>query len=210
MSSAAATARATGPRTPEGKLASSLNATTHGLTSKSPLLPGEDPAEFEQFRNAAIARYSPQNAADLATVQEFADASWRLRRIAAQEARLVEVELRRMQIQAKSDRALAEILEAFEGDPDTLTAIAYERLMNSKTILNLHRHESRLSRRLSQIQPELSRMAELRKIRRVCESRRERQNTLPEFPDEVSSSIQPDPVEAPSDRPCDPQRRAVE
>ncbi len=182
MSSAAATARATGPRTAQGKLASSLNATTHGLTSKSPLLPGEDPAEFEQFRTAVFARYAPQNALDLATVSEYADASWRLRRIADQEARLVEVELLRMRIQCKSDRALAEFLDTFEGDQGTLTAIAYERLMNSKTLPNLHRHESRLSRRLSQIQPELARMAQLQKIRKVCESRGERQNAFPAFP----------------------------
>ncbi|HSU30291.1 MAG TPA: hypothetical protein VLJ11_03565, partial [Bryobacteraceae bacterium] len=35
----------TGPRTPEGKRASSRNSFQHGLYSKQLVLPGEDPAE---------------------------------------------------------------------------------------------------------------------------------------------------------------------
>ena len=54
MSTAAAIAKASGPRTPEGKSISSQNAITHGLTAKSPLLPSESPAEFEAFRDAIL------------------------------------------------------------------------------------------------------------------------------------------------------------
>ena len=41
--------RSTGPRTEEGKAASSLNSLKHGLTAKTVVLPGEDPAEYHSF-----------------------------------------------------------------------------------------------------------------------------------------------------------------
>jgi hypothetical protein len=44
--------RSTGPRTVEGKQASSANATSHGLTSRSTVLPGEDPEEYALFHLA--------------------------------------------------------------------------------------------------------------------------------------------------------------
>jgi len=46
----------TGPRTEEGKAASSLNSLKHGLTAKTVLLPGEDPALFESggIRSVAV------------------------------------------------------------------------------------------------------------------------------------------------------------
>jgi hypothetical protein len=39
-------ARSTGPRTPEGKSRSRLNALKHGLTARTLVLPGEDPEAF--------------------------------------------------------------------------------------------------------------------------------------------------------------------
>ena len=40
-----------GPKTAEGKAASSKNAIKHGLLSDEALLPGEDEDRFEQFAN---------------------------------------------------------------------------------------------------------------------------------------------------------------
>ena len=38
----------TGPRTAEGKLASSANALSHGLTARNPLLPGENLEQYQE------------------------------------------------------------------------------------------------------------------------------------------------------------------
>jgi hypothetical protein len=39
--------KATGPRSDDGKAWAARNALLHGLCSLAPVLPGEDPAEFE-------------------------------------------------------------------------------------------------------------------------------------------------------------------
>ena len=39
--------KSTGPRTPEGKTASSMNALKHGADARSAVIPGEDPAAYD-------------------------------------------------------------------------------------------------------------------------------------------------------------------
>ena len=46
----------------DGKARSSQNAFKHGLSAKTPLLPGEDPAEFAAFSEALIEDLAPQGA----------------------------------------------------------------------------------------------------------------------------------------------------
>ena len=52
----------TGPRTPEGKQRSCLNATRHGLTSQNPLLPTEDPEAYQKFCDEYVADLKPKGA----------------------------------------------------------------------------------------------------------------------------------------------------
>ena len=53
------TTAATGPRTDAGKQRSSLNATKHGMYSERPVIPGEDPAEWDRFRKEILANLDP-------------------------------------------------------------------------------------------------------------------------------------------------------
>src|SRR5438093_658802 len=39
-----------GPRTADGKRQSAMNALKHGLTARTPVLPGEDPKEYEDLK----------------------------------------------------------------------------------------------------------------------------------------------------------------
>src|SRR5215831_5608041 len=62
----------TGPRSPEGKAVSSRNALKLGLYSQSDILPGEDPAEFDQLLHDFEAQFINLRHADLtAEEQEF-------------------------------------------------------------------------------------------------------------------------------------------
>jgi hypothetical protein len=49
--------KSTGPKTEEGKQRSSMNAMTHGIFSKIPLLPGENIEQFNIFEEENIKAY---------------------------------------------------------------------------------------------------------------------------------------------------------
>jgi hypothetical protein len=76
----------TGPRTPSGKLRSSLNALTHGLTGRTVLLSSEDPADHQRHAQAFFNEYQPQGPTERQLVQELIDTSWRINRVPALEA----------------------------------------------------------------------------------------------------------------------------
>jgi hypothetical protein len=163
--SASASSASSGPRTPEGKAKSSRNAIRHGLTSVSPLLPSEDQAEFDSFQSSIVTQYDPQDAEDTSIVLAYVDTLWRLRRVPVHESRLIGIELLRMKFAAKDDRDLSAFMSAL--DPQSLETLALERLSNSKTLLNLHRQESRLNRKLKDLKPDLERIMHNSKVRYI-------------------------------------------
>jgi hypothetical protein len=79
----------TGPRTEPGKQRSSQNALTHGLTSRTAVLPTENQAAYEQHCRNFRDQYQPANATETQLVQELADTSWRLNRIPLLETSLL-------------------------------------------------------------------------------------------------------------------------
>jgi len=75
-----APAIATGPRTPEGKQRSSMNACKHNLTGGTALLPSEDPEVYAAHHEAQNLQYKPVSQHETHLVKELADAMWRLDR----------------------------------------------------------------------------------------------------------------------------------
>ncbi|HME07234.1 MAG TPA: hypothetical protein VKG25_09295 [Bryobacteraceae bacterium] len=71
----------TGPRTAEGKAASSMNAMSHGLTSVKVVLPGENLADFQHLRHSLLKEYRPDTKTERLLVEEMAAAHWRLQRV---------------------------------------------------------------------------------------------------------------------------------
>jgi hypothetical protein len=73
---------ATGPRTPEGKARSRMNAVKWGLSSLSGLLlmPGESEQELEAFEEALRADMKPVGAREELVFMEVCGCGWRLRR----------------------------------------------------------------------------------------------------------------------------------
>lgn len=73
--------QSTGPRSPEGKSISALNALTHGLSSSRPDHPFESTAEFFQFRDAFMAQLNPSGPIETFLASRVAATAWRLRRV---------------------------------------------------------------------------------------------------------------------------------
>ncbi len=65
-----------GPRSPEGKLASSRNSLKHGLASAQPIIPGEDRAEFEALLSGLLDEHQPASATEDLLVRELAQSWW--------------------------------------------------------------------------------------------------------------------------------------
>jgi hypothetical protein len=66
----------TGPRTSQGKLASSRNSLKHGLASAQLIIPGEDPAAFNALLSALLEEHQPANPTEDLLVQEIAQSYW--------------------------------------------------------------------------------------------------------------------------------------
>jgi hypothetical protein len=81
--------RSTGPRTPEGKAASSRNAARFDLSDRRFILATECPREFERFLGAFYQEHKPATPTEITLVDTMAIARWRLIRLAGFEAGVI-------------------------------------------------------------------------------------------------------------------------
>jgi hypothetical protein len=96
--------RSTGPRTPEGKSASRMNALQHGIDARLSVLPGEDPDELEALAAEYREHYQPSTAEQTFLVETLIQSDWNRRRYARIQAELTTRLLNDMD---PADRSLA-------------------------------------------------------------------------------------------------------
>jgi len=129
----------TGPRTPEGKQRSSLNALRHGLTGHTVVIPSDDLHAYKKFCAEFFSHYSPAGPVERQLVQTIADSSWRLNRITAMEqSSLALSAVRHEDDFSTADDRCATAMAA---------ALAFEEHVN-KNVGTLSIYEQRLSRQL--------------------------------------------------------------
>ncbi len=154
-------AKSRGPKTAQGKLASSRNATTHGLTARTVVLHNESEAQFEADLRAYLDHFRPQTKPETDLVHQLAAAQWRLNRYIAIEAALLENKM--------GDQAewLDDKYEALP-EPNRL-AIAFESLSGPNgSLALLNRYQARLQR---EYQRTLKTLTDLQAARRAAESK---------------------------------------
>ena len=172
----------TGPVTPEGKLASSQNATRHGAYSTQTLIPGEDPAE----RAALLIEYQkackPVGPLESHAVDTLTDCKWKLRRL----TRIEDATYSLYTI------TLAEELAALPADPNIHLAymLQYDAI-NSKMLKRIPQQEARLHRLYAQS------MKELRALQAARHAESKDATSV------VTNQTQSDPETEPL-HPCDP------
>jgi hypothetical protein len=116
--------KSTGPKTPDGKLASRRNALRHGRTAETVIDGLEDSEDYRDFEAAIISDYDAQTAVERELVLRLASLLWRLRRIIAIETDLFQIQTEILRdrrnemltIHGKLPDQAPEVLTLAEGD----------------------------------------------------------------------------------------------
>ncbi|MCX5644073.1 MAG: hypothetical protein NTZ17_05230 [Phycisphaerae bacterium] len=72
--------KSTGPRTAQGKAVVSQNAVKHGLLAQEVVIKGEDPGEFEFYRDQMLGELAPVGQMEAMLAARVVSLSWRLQR----------------------------------------------------------------------------------------------------------------------------------
>ena len=139
----------TGPRTPEGKAVSSLNAVKTGLCGRAVLLADEEEAaDYREHVERVYTWWKPANVEEHALVQALADTQWRLESIPGLESALyAQARLRGEPLLQHPDPVAQRLL---------LTAQA--EVAEAKALKNLRLHERRLRRQFERDKAELNQL----------------------------------------------------
>lgn len=141
--------RGGGPKTPEGKARSAMNAARHGLTAETIVLPGEESSSFEELLADYVHLFAPDNRFELDLIHELAATRWRMQRAWCLETTMFGIGIRRSY---KSSTA--------EFGPDIpevgQSTLAFIQMSSENHELQLiNRYEGRLTRRFHQILAEI-------------------------------------------------------
>jgi hypothetical protein len=106
-----------GPKTQQGREASSRNATTHGAYTRNIVLPNEDPELYLQFKQQYLDEWQPVGQRERDLVVDLVNARWRMTRIVYMETAAIPVLM---------ERQRAHVAEEFKTlDEGSRTALAY-------------------------------------------------------------------------------------
>ena len=158
--------KSTGPRTPEGKAMSCMNALKHGLRAEAVVLPGEDKEEFDALFLSVVEELQPETPFQAVIVERIAGTMWRLRRSAQFDASILCAAANR----TGSDKSLDDLYrlqtpytceEAVDGH------VFYKAADN---LLNLRRYETSLERMLERMFDRLGKLKSARRERKAAQA----------------------------------------
>src|SRR5215217_7372323 len=84
--------KSTGPKTPEGRAASKMNAVKHGILSREVLASGEDHQELTALQEWFHEELQPVGPIEVMLLGQIVATHWRLRRVLAAESREIKRE----------------------------------------------------------------------------------------------------------------------
>jgi len=122
----------TGPRTTQGKAASSMNAMSHGLTSAKVVLPDENLADFQHLRHSLLKEHRPDTKTEKLLVEEMAAAHWRLQRVRRRQDQAFESDTLDPKLLAILLRYETSYQRTFHKSLETLKKLQHERLAQAK------------------------------------------------------------------------------
>ncbi len=186
--------KSTGPKTDSGKTCSSQNALKHGLLANDAVLPGEDPAEFDQHLTSFEDTYLPRNRVEKEIVRQIADVSWRMQRLSRIETAVIAAGI-------ENSRRINNDTGPMPEDRQERTHIlGWAMLTRTKLLNNLARYDGHLSRRFFRgVELMIDIRREERQLREAFEAKNNQANAttpVPEyyFPDEEPAGAHPSPI----------------
>jgi hypothetical protein len=155
--------KSTGPRTEEGKKRSAMNATRHGLTGRTIVMPYEDMEAYHRFCEELFASLAPETPVERQYAQTFCDTQWRLNRMRSIEDAML---------------ALGHFEEAGRIEtehPQVHAALTAARVFrdDSNSFANLSLYEQRLQRTLDKSLKQLQTLQAERKAQAAAEAQAE-------------------------------------
>jgi hypothetical protein len=147
-------AKSRGPKTPEGRKKSSMNAIKHGLTAQTLVLPNEDPGEYRQMLDSYIQHFQPVGRIELDLIQEMAAAKWRQERLWAVETEFLAQKMQELAARLDADYPAQEIARL---------TLAFRSLAATDCLSSISRTESRLERAYSRALRNLLQVQAVRK-----------------------------------------------
>jgi hypothetical protein len=162
-------AKSHGPVTEEGRKKSSMNAITHGLNARTPVLFNETDDEHAALLDSYVQDLQPVGPAEMAAVIDMVDAKWRQRRLLNIESEMFE---RQMMKQKK------EVDAAYESYNEVIEhTFAFRALSESRGLALVSQMESRIKRDYSRALSDLLRLRRLRASTPVAENTKNEKRT---------------------------------
>jgi hypothetical protein len=182
--------KSTGPKTDAGKAVSSQNGITHGLTSRnSPIMPGEDQAEYDMLRDAMIADLKPVGMMQREIVMDLINIRWKLQRVPLIEAAVAERRKRSLISAHRSQVLDGEVPKDSQPALDPISILAAEFVGGDDAFARLELYRQRLER---------SMYTAIRTLRKLREETGNEDETSNEDEVEPSQPLAPIPQTNPS------------
>jgi hypothetical protein len=179
--------KSTGPRTTEGKEASSQNATKHGLRTNRNVIKTESQEEFDIFRDNMLADLAPDGAMEEMLAERIVSLSWRLKRAEHFQNAVIDALIEHglhgssYGLSWSSDCTQRAQEEASSGNMDVLLGIVINKdFANSRTLEQLLVYERRIESSLYRTIAEFKKARQLKNTERqwLGHPLRETQNTV--------------------------------
>jgi len=186
--------KSTGPRTAAGKERASRNAIKHGLLAREAVIAGEDPEEFEIYREGMLEELGPAGQVETLLAERVVSLSWRLRRaerlqnaaFAALDEEARHEEWKQLK-GSEWERGLAGVIEE-----NVLGQVVVEDFGGARVLDRLLMYERRIESSLYRTMAELRRE---REARQASEARGEQQEASPSQDDPAAVQEPATPTE---------------
>ncbi len=168
--------KSTGPRTVEGKAVVAQNAVRHGLLAEQAVIRGEDPGQFEFYREQMLGELAPAGTMESMLAERAVGLAWRLRRAERIQAEVFDTMLikettdpvRKLLRSMQSRNAGADPTDTNGGDL-TLGRAVERDFSHARVLDRLGMYERRIEHSLYKTMGELQKLRLLRELDRPME-----------------------------------------